>query len=281
MKDKDIINLYNNTNDKYSNILFNKDYNLLQIGEIQKVDEYIKDCNNPIWKDIYVDGKKTGYMISNVGEVKGIRGNILKKDISNTGYFSINAYFKKPFKIRIHREVCKLFNENIDNKPFVNHINGNKQCNWYKNLEWVTHKENMDHAIKNGLINIKGVNHPENKYSEETIKRVCELLEENKIKLIDIEKLTGVTRNTLYSIRTGKSWTHISNNYKIDKPITQKDFEYDCLEEACKLLQDTKNSYSSITRKTKIPYRTLIKIVDESKSYREISRKYKIRELRK
>jgi len=50
---------------------------------------------------------------------------------------------------------CKIstlaFVENPENKPEVNHDDGDKLNNYYKNLEWVTHKENSDHAWKIGL----------------------------------------------------------------------------------------------------------------------------------
>lgn len=52
-----------------------------------------------------------------------------------------------------HRLVAKAFIKNKDNKPCVNHKDGNKRNNHYSNLEWVTNKENMVHASKNNLIN--------------------------------------------------------------------------------------------------------------------------------
>lgn len=157
MKDKDIINLYNNMNDKYSNILFNKDYNLLQIGEIQKVDEYIKYINNPIWKDIYINGEKTGYMISNVGFIKRPNGIIKESYLFPNGHYStFKLVFKKKEYLKYaHRLVAEAFIPNPENKREVNHINGNRYCNWYKNLEWATRYENAQHASRENLM-LKG-----------------------------------------------------------------------------------------------------------------------------
>lgn len=95
------------------------------------------------------------YEVSNNGEVRNIKTKQLKK-LSSGGtseYLIVQIYIKdkKRKTFLVHRLVAKYFVENPLKKGYVNHIDGNKLNNNYKNLEWVTAKENMEHAISIGL----------------------------------------------------------------------------------------------------------------------------------
>jgi hypothetical protein len=116
-----------------------------------------------------------------------------------------------------HRLVAEAFIPNPENKPYVNHKNGIKNDNRVENLEWATASENNQHAIDTGLNPIKGEGNPQNKYSEETIHRVCKLLEQNRYSSLKIEEMTGVSFQVVSLIRTGKVWKDISSQYTLQR----------------------------------------------------------------
>lgn len=120
-----------------------------------------------IWKDIpQYEGL---YMASNLGRIKSLPKNhhstlILKNKKTKDGYYetSLSKNGKAKF-IRTHRLIAFTFIPNIENKPQINHIDGNKLNNNVNNLEWCTVQENKEHAIRTGLQNFNGKNNPKAK----------------------------------------------------------------------------------------------------------------------
>jgi len=98
----------------------------------------------------------SGYFVSEGGDVfSTVNGSLRKLSgyVQKNGYKVVKLRKTESSKVlyRVHRLIAEAFVPNPDNKPDVNHIDGNKTNNAASNLEWVTPKENIAHAIENNL----------------------------------------------------------------------------------------------------------------------------------
>ena len=156
-----------------------------------------------IWKP--VEGYEN-YFVSNLGKVKR-DGIELHPSIDNTGYMRIglnkfSGEYSEQKKFLLHRLVAETFISNPENKPEVNHIDGNKQNNCVSNLEWVTRCENVRHASKNGLMTrvTDEVKH-QRKISGEKLKRFCR---SRGLTQKDVSNILEISLGTVQSYYTGK-----------------------------------------------------------------------------
>ena len=111
-----------------------------------------------IWKEI--EGTNGRYEVSNTGKVRCLDYKMTGKTKELTagekagGYMQLRVRMDGRLKtVVIHRLVAKAFVPNPENKPEVNHKDGNKKNNNADNLEWVSRSENIRHAVKSGLRN--------------------------------------------------------------------------------------------------------------------------------
>jgi hypothetical protein len=166
---------------------------------------------NEVWKDI--PGYEGLYQVSNLGRVKSLErfkdnnGGLVRvpEKIMTGGkrhgyilMFLSKEGSRKTFAA--HRLVAQVFIPNPENKPSVNHINGNKQDNRVCNLEWNTYKENTNHAIKTGLWD-----HKNNKTSIPVIQYDTDM---NVIKtypsMMEAERQTGIPNRNIAMCCRGK-----------------------------------------------------------------------------
>ena len=140
------------------------------------------------------------YTITENGEV--INNHTLRRvkaQPNGKGYLRVCTGGKRRF---VHRLVAEKYIPNPENKPQVNHKDGNKLNNSIGNLEWVTNQQNRDHAVKNGL-QIRGENCSWSKLSK---KQVDFIRNHPEITAIELSKVFGVSKSTIRDIRNFMSW---------------------------------------------------------------------------
>lgn len=141
-----------------------------------------------MWKPIR--GFEGYYEANELGQIKSLkhtfvtkngqrytkREKILKPTPSTYGgYLKVNLCIDgKRFTRLVHQLVALAFLDNPDNKPQIDHKNGNTQDNRVENLHWVTAKENSNMPLHRSNLTGEKNGFFGKKHSKETRQKVAE-----------------------------------------------------------------------------------------------------------
>lgn len=170
-----------------------------------------------VWRDII--GWEDCYRISSFGRVESkdkirlktrqgklvparYKGRMMKWLISNAGYARVDCRDgDRNFHYSVHRLLATAFIPNPENKPTVNHKDGNKLNNNISNLEWSTHSEQMQHALENKLLIPGG----KRVVSPKVRKEIYQYYLENQVSANVLSKKFNITWDMASEIISGKT----------------------------------------------------------------------------
>ena len=130
-------------------------------------------------------------------------GRPVKGQPNGKGYLRVCISGKLQF---IHRLVAQRYIPNPENKPQVNHIDGNKCNNSVENLEWVTNKENRKHAVEKHL-HLGGEDCPWAKLSANDVKEIR--AKYPNLSQARLAEMYHVSPITIHDIVKGKTWKQL------------------------------------------------------------------------
>ena len=170
------------------------------------------------WKA--VEGYEGLYEISDLGRVKSLgrevnskggstaikKGKILALSTNKYGYEYLFLYKNNiSINVKVHRLVGLAFINNPNNKPMINHEDGNKSNNNVSNLEWNTCKENTNHAFNAGL-RCKGEDSSNAKLSWDDVNKIRELYKTELYLQKELSKMFGVSKTSIRNVLTNKTY---------------------------------------------------------------------------
>jgi len=177
-----------------------------------------------IWKS--VKGYEGIYEVSTRGQIRSLdridtyvrnhttvtfhrKGTLLVPRITPDKYLGVVLQKKGAQKhVRVHRIVGEAFINNPDNKPQINHKDGNKINDDVKNLEWVTVLENTRHAINTNLI-IQPKGEQLSVLTEKDVLTIRKLWATKKLNQRQIARKYKVGHNCIWYIIHRHTWRHI------------------------------------------------------------------------
>jgi hypothetical protein len=158
----------------------------------------------------HINGYEGKYSISQDGKIfaspsnKRPKGCVLRPWLIGNGYEMVMLYkSKKPKKYLVHRLVAETFIPNPLGLSEVNHKDGNRLNNSIDNLEWVSSKQNKQHAISMGLYSKLC------SLTETDVREIRRLYASGNYFQREIADMFNTTQFNVSWIVRGKGWSHI------------------------------------------------------------------------
>jgi hypothetical protein len=193
------------------------------------------------------------------GKYRKAQRRILKPNLFSRYLFVILRESPRHKMVYIHQIVANTFVPNTENKPEVNHIDGNKWNNHASNLEWVTKSENKLHStqiLKRG----SGISHGMAKLSEE---QVIAIRDERKLGT-PFQKIADkyeIAKQTVIGICKGETWKNLPGI------LTKDDMKFD---------NRVKGERCNRSKLTEVQVRSLRYDREKGHTYKQLSEKYGI-----
>ena len=140
-----------------------------------------------------------GCKITKEGRV--FQNGVEKTQTNNMGYKMVS--FNRKF-VYVHRLVAIEYIPNPDNKPMVNHKDGNRSNNHVDNLEWVTASENTKHGYE--VLGRKPVSNTPRKLSDEQVNEIRKKYIPRKYSMYKLANEYGVSQETINRILNNKTY---------------------------------------------------------------------------
>lgn len=191
-------------------------------NEIIGLNELSREPLDEEWAYIEEPGFEGLYAISSYGRVahlvhnnpRTFAGKLLKprKHALNSAnaiqYLTVKLYNNGRCVTRfVHRLVALAFVATDDTSLTVNHKEG--ASNFYKNLEWLTLRENLKHARDTGLSNFNGTLSPKAKMNDQQVIEMRLKYLKGGCSYLDLAKEYNIGTGTVSAILNRRTWKHL------------------------------------------------------------------------
>ena len=163
----------------------------------------------------YKNIKQNSYLIDENGNIYSLLSNKrLKASPDKDGYLRIALLCEN--KTRKEYRIATLVAIHYIGEPPINmsditvdHIDGDRTNNYYKNLQWLNRGLNSSKRQNKGI----GSNNHEAKLTEKDVIEIANLINEGELTLTEIGKKYRVSKYTVSNIKRKKNWAYLTKNY--------------------------------------------------------------------